>query len=170
MYGLKWYRSVFLIALPIGLISLLTPSLNWLYAIAFFAASFPVVFELGKPQQNVSHSSVTHFDRSSRWNRIAYAKCAYLILSGLAYGLLTHLGPALILALWLIGLAGLWYVEQYWEIRLLRNLMVEYITTKLPEANSGSIAKAVDTYFQTGEFPENEQVKHYLKTYIDNNL
>jgi hypothetical protein len=170
MYGFKWYERAFLLALPVALVSLLTPSLNWLYALTFFAASFPVVFEIGKPKPDPQHSSTTHFERSSRWNRISYAKCAYLVLCGLVYGLLPHLGPVLVFTLWLGGLAGLWSVEQYWEPRLLRNLMIEYISSKLPEHAVQSITNAIDTFLTSGEFPRDEQVKHYLKIYIENNL
>lgn len=170
MYGWKWYKRTFILALPVALLSLLTPSLNWLYAIAFFAASFPVVFELGKPRENLEHSTVTHFDRSSRWNRISYAKCAYLIFTAMIYGLLAHLGPLLVLVLWSTGLAGLWYVENKWEPKLLRNLLIEYISTKLLEMSAGEITSAVDAYLQMGIQPENDKIRHYLQTYLANNL
>jgi hypothetical protein len=159
MYDFNWYRRAFYTCLALFALGLIFPSTHFFYAIAFFGTSFLMVFEIGLPGEDIEHSSITHFDRGSRWNGVSYAKCFYLAFAALLYSRLAHFGVWTVLLLWLVGLLGMWLIEKYWEPKQWSILAVDYIASQLPALNKNSIQMVIDSW-ERGQRDLHTKVKH----------
>lgn len=180
MNQVQLYRRIYLISIPVGIITLLLPWVESIYALMFFGSTIFILFAKEQVKEDPSHSTVTHYERSSRWNWFNYALSGMLIFAALLF-VFSPIGRTFTLfILWSTYVIAINFLHLKYHTGGGEQLIADYIQSQMPDLTTEQVKEAVTLFSQnpTADIaarlqlpPEKvDQIRHYYKTYKHNNL
>lgn len=175
------YRIAYGLGIILFVASLLNPLTEGFYILTFFACSVTLIISWQKVPQDITHSTVTHYERYSRWNWFNYGMSAWLVLSALML-LLPVPKSIIIFALWTLTVLGLPFAIRFYQRSELGMLLTDYAKQQMPDMEvsviKGLIAKMLGEpgysnkklakLFATDE-SQVVKLRHYVEVYVLNN-
>ncbi len=177
------YRTFYLIGIPVFLISLIWPFMQVPYLLMFIVLSFGFVFSDELIPEDPQRSTVTHFERNSRYNLFNYIIAGGLVFAAIVIGAISAPPHITTFIVWTASLAGLYYFIKYYGNQILKVLIVDYILTQMPELDFTELEGCVTELLKDITTPttalttkykitteQAEKVKSYTRTYLENNI
>ncbi len=139
------YFGFYVLGVFVFLLSLLAGWLETPYAVFFFLAGLNLMFTTEKPQTDINHSTVTHYEVYSRDNVVNYILAATIVVEAIIYFIIPISKPIVIFALWTLNVYAYPRFIAYFSQRLGKQLVTGYLGEQLPELKpeqiSGSVSK-----------------------------
>lgn len=160
------YLSFYLFTLPFALIGIFQPALEVPYALLFFAATVNLFFVHEKVPEFPQHSTKTHFQRASRFNKYNYIPVALTVLASLAFVFIPVNKALLILVFWTVSSLLIWKLKPQQDIKLVQDLIADYLHQQMPELEKSEIYKFVE-YAHTAAELNSEDVMRIMEVEQD---
>lgn len=133
------YVSLYVIAFPIGLISIVFAVLQVPYALVFFVAGVLTLFSTEKPKEDPQHSSVTHFEINARFNTWNYISIGFLVATAILFQFTQINKGVLALLFWSISCTALLKYFPQVNATLSLELIIDYLHQELPHLDAQTV-------------------------------
>lgn len=183
MEDARAYVTIFLASLPFFLISLFVPFLQTVYLLAYFFFSIGFLFVDELIPEDPQRSTVTQYQRASRFNTYNYILSAGLVISAIIAAIVPAPRHLVGVVIWGASAAGVYYFTRYYGPKLIANLIGDYLSsqmTGLTATRASEVAKVVldDPTIESAKIAsqfkltakEAENAIFYVNRYIENNL
>jgi hypothetical protein len=176
------YLYAYVGGLILFVITLFVRELSVIYMGLYFLVGLGFVFTFNQPQDVPERSTVTHFERASRWNAYSYILAGALVLASLIISFAPIQPNFSTLIIWSLSCGGLWGLTKFYDSRLLTNIIADYIKQQVPASAPRAVeivallqdqhqTTAPDLVTKFGLNPADaERLIYMFRQYVRNNL
>ncbi|MCA9379423.1 hypothetical protein KC640_03260 [Candidatus Dojkabacteria bacterium] len=179
----KFYLVSFLAGTTLWLASLVVPGVDIVYGLVFLALSIGLIFTTKKAESFPDHSTRDHFEQADRlnWYNVVPAICVVLASILFVWGPIHR--ATIVLLMWGISCAGIWFVSTAARATLGNQLIANYLVKKFPTLPTEKLVKGVSMIITKKHIPvrdlslelqidasEAAALRHLVKKYLENNL